>query len=140
MSIIFPSSEFFRSLQKAMENDPACTQHLEPSDAYCGFAIDDRLYVFEFDGRSCVGAMGGGNELDLDFVVAGPRAVWRQALDAVAAGGTGAVSEAALPALVERGALEIRSQDDEGLELGRASLPFLQVFLEQARGLELEFD
>ncbi len=137
MSTIFPSSEFFRALQEAMDANPNCTSHLEPSDAYCGFAIDESLYVFEFDGRSCVGAMGGGNELDLDFVVAGPGAVWREALDAVAAGGA---ETAALPALVERGALEIRAQDDDGLEIGRSSLPFLQVFLDQAKGLELAFD
>ena len=39
-----------------------------------------------------------------------------------------------------KGALEIRSADDEGQDMARAALPFLQVFLEQARGLDLKFD
>jgi hypothetical protein len=137
MSTTFPSPEFFDSLQKSMAADPGCTEHLDPSEAYCGFSIDDRLYVFEFDGRTCAGSMRGGNELDLDFIVAGPRAVWQQALDAIE---DGAETEATLPSLYARGALEIRSQDDAGSELGKATLPFLQVFLEQARGLSIVFD
>jgi hypothetical protein len=73
-----PSAEFFRSLQEAMDRDPTCTEHLEPSEAYCGLAIDQRLFVLEFDGRRCAGIAPSGNELDLDFVVAGPAEVWRQ--------------------------------------------------------------
>ena len=140
MSIVFPSSEFFRALQDGMEKEPECTEGLDPSDAYCGFAIDDRLYVFEFDGRTCAGAMSGGNELDLDFVVAGPSAVWRRALDGLAAGGAETAASATLPALVEEGALEIRSQDEAGPALADAALSFLQVFLERARGLDLTYD
>jgi hypothetical protein len=137
MSVIFPSSEFFQALQKAVDADPGCTGHLDPCEAYCGFSIDDRLYVFEFDGRTCLGAMSGGNELDLDFVVAGSNAAWREALDAIAEGDD---AGATLPALADRGALEIRAQDEEGLALGKASLPFLQVFLEQARGVGVTFE
>ncbi len=137
MSIPFPSSEFFRSLQAGMENDPGCTDHLDPSEAYCGIAVDDRLYVFEFDGRTCAGAVSGGNELDLDFIVAGPLEAWQQALEAnVSKNGTGAT----LPSLYESGSLEIRAQDEEGRALGKATLPFLQVFLDQSRGLEITFD
>ena len=77
-------------------------------------------------------------ELDLDFVVAGPAEVWRQALEAL--GDPNASTDAALPSLVEKRAHEIRSADDEGRERARAALPFLQVFLEQARGLDLKFD
>jgi hypothetical protein len=138
LSITFPSAEFFRSLQEAMDRDPTCTEHLEPSEAYCGLAIDQRLFVLEFDGRRCAGIAPSGNELDLDFVVAGPAEVWRQALEALDDPNAG--TDAALPSLVEKGALEIRSADDEGQEMARAALPFLQVFLEQARGLDLKFD
>lgn len=137
MSVIFPSAEFFAALQQAMEADPSCTEGLDPSDAYCGFAVDDRLFVFEFDGRTCAGAMAGGNELDLDFVVAGPAAVWKRALDAVAAGG-GPEDANALPALVACGDLEIRAQDDDGLALAQRSLPFLQAFFAKAREFAVE--
>jgi hypothetical protein len=119
-----------------MSRDPRCTEHLEPSEAYCGFAIDDQLFVFEFDGRGCSDVVAGGNELDLDFVVAGSQAVWRQAVEALG----GRDASATLPALVAKRALEIRSTIEAGPELGRKALPFLQVFLEQARTLELSFD
>ena len=139
MSILFPSSEFFQSLRDRLEQDPACTERVGPSEAYCGFAIDDQLYVLEFDGRTCAGAMSGGNELDLDFVLAGPAAAWRRALDGLASGDTAAAAGATLPALVAEGALEIRSQDEDGPELAKAALPFLQVFVERARGLDLTY-
>jgi hypothetical protein len=122
-----------------MDRDPTCTEHLEPSEAYCGLAIGQRLFVLEFDGRRCAGIAASGNELDLDFVVAGPDEVWRQVLEALC--DPNASADAALPSLVEKGALEIRSADDDtGQKMARAALPFLQVFLEQARGLDLKFD
>jgi hypothetical protein len=65
LSITFPSAEFFRSLQEAMDRDPPCTEHLEPSEAYCGLAIEQRFFVLEFDGRRCAGIAPSGNELDL---------------------------------------------------------------------------
>jgi hypothetical protein len=120
-----------------MEREPGRTEALDPCEAYCGFAIDQQLYVLEFDGRHCAAVVAGGNELDLDFVVAGPSSVWQQIVEAVEEpeGDRGAT----LPGFVEQGALEIRPADGDGPELARAALPFLQVFLEPARGLELEF-
>jgi hypothetical protein len=135
MSLVFPSADFFRSLQAAINKDGECTRHLNPSEAYCGLAVDDHLYVLEFDGHECSAVVAGGNELDLDFVVAGPSAVWRQSIEALASGD----ASATLPSLVKKGALEIRSADASGQELAAETLPRLQVFLEQARGLDVEF-
>ncbi len=131
MSIPFPGAEFFSALREAMERDPGATESFDPCEAYCGFAIGENLYVFEFDGRQCVAVVVGGNELDLDFVIAGPTAGWQKIVEALEE--SVSENEATLPALVERGELEIRSRDDEGAELARAALPFLQVFLEHAR-------
>jgi len=133
----FPSLTFFEALQAAMESEPGCTESLDPCDAYCGFAIDQRLFVFEFDGRLCSAVVAGGNEIDLDFVVAGPASAWQQVIESVDEADPSA--KATLPGLVEKGALEIRSADDEGPEMARVALPFLQIFLERARGLEVEF-
>ncbi len=137
MSIPFPSPAFFQALQEGMDREPGCTEPLDPCEAYCGLAIDEQLYVLEFDGRKCAAVVMGGNELDLDFVVAGPASAWQQIIEAVEEpeGNT----RATLPALVEQGVLEIRSTYDEGPELARAALPFLQIFLEQARGLDVKF-
>jgi hypothetical protein len=135
VSVVFPSADFFRSLRTAMNDDRECARHLSPSEAYCGLAVDDHLYVLEFDGHLCSALVAGGNELDLDFVVAGPTAVWRQAIDTLASGD----ARTSLPSLVEKGALEIRSADASGQEMAAETLPLLQVFIEQARGLDVEF-
>lgn len=131
MSIAFPSLNFFRALQEVMEREPDCTASLAPCEAYCGFAIDQRLTVFEFDGRKCVAVVNGGNELDLDFVIAGPTSAWQQIIEALEESDSD--PKVTLPSLVEQGALEIRTTDDEGVELAHAAMPFLQIFLEQAR-------
>ena len=139
MSIPFPSPTFFQALQKAMDREPGCTAHLEPCEAYCGLAIDQQLYVVEFDGRQCVAVVAGGNELDLDFVLAGPESAWRRIIEA-GPGDPDGVARPTLSSSVEQGALEVRSAVDDGEELARAALPFLQGFLDQARGLDLKFD
>jgi len=136
MSIPFPSTEFFTSLQGGLNSDPSCTDHLDPSEAYCGLAVDDHLFVLEFDGHECSAVVAGGNEIDLDFVVAGPLAVWREAIQGVEARD----DSSGLPALVERGDLEVRHADDEGAHTARDTLPLLQILLEQSRGLDLEFE
>jgi len=136
MSVLFPSDQLFDVLRERLEADPGCAKGVPPCDAYCGFAVDDRLFVAEFNGAKCAGTMAGGNELDLDFVLAGTGPGWRRALDAVA---TGDAADT-LDALVDAGVLEIRSFDDDGSKIGRAALPLLQVFLERSRGLELAYD
>ncbi len=136
MGIPFPSNEFFSALQKGLNSDPGCTDHLPPNEAYCGFSIGEHLFVLEFDGHTCSAVLPGGNELDLDFVLAGPAEVWEMAIRAVGAGD----ASAELPALVEKGKLEIRSVDPDGFGAARDAMPFLQVFLDKACGLEVDFE
>jgi hypothetical protein len=135
MSIPFPSNHFFSALQESLNGDPGCTDHLESNESYCGFAIGEQLFVLEFDGHVCSAVVPGGNELDLDFVLAGPADTWRKAIEGVEAQD----ASAGLDVLIEKGDLEVRSVDDAGLEMGRNTLPFLQIFLNQSRGLDLEF-
>lgn len=137
MSVVFPSLAFFTAVQEAMAREPDCTNDLDPCEAYCGLAVDQALYVLEFDGRQCAAVVSGGNELDLDFVVAGPLSTWQQIVEA--AGEPASASRPTLPALVENGALEVRSSDDEGPDLARAALPFLQVFMDRAGDLDVKF-
>lgn len=129
MNVSFPSLEFFRALQEDLVKDPSCANGVEPSDAYCGFSMDDHLFVFEFDGRECSAVAAGGNPLDLDFVISGPLASWRQAVTSDPGG--------KLAELIEAGSLEIES--DDGAEMARAAIPMLQVFIDQAGKHEVEF-
>ena len=137
MSVAFPSPAFFEALKVALGRDPTCVDGLDPCEAYCGIAVGQQLTVLEFDGRECAAVVPGGNELDLDFVVAGPSASWKKLIEAAIEGK--ADESVTLPALVAQGALAIRSSDDEGPELARAAMPFLQIFLERARGMDVEF-
>jgi len=131
MSLIFPSEEFFSVLQEGLAADAARTEGIEPSEAYCGFSVGEELFVFEFDGRTCAAVVRGGNPIDLDFVLAGPREVWLRAL------ALGDKDARSLEDLLAEKELSIESGTDDGPELARAALPMLQAFLDQARDLEV---
>ena len=133
MATVFPSIEFFTRLQDAMNADLDGTSHLEPCDAYCGMAIGTHLFVLEFDGRACSAVVPGGNELDLDFVLAGSSTAWEKLFTAQKeAGAAGALGD-----LVGDGVFELRSADDDMLPAARDALPFLEVFFSRAAGMEL---
>lgn len=138
MSVAFPSLDFFQALKDRLAADPDCTASADPSEAYCGFAIGDALYVVEFDGRECAAVVHGGNPLDLDFVVAGAGDVWASIVGAIAEGEAG--GDASLEKQLEQGALEIRSEMDDGEPLARAALGFIQAFFDQARHLDVKLD
>ena len=129
MSVAFPSLEFFQTLQKGLAGNPSSAEDVPPSEAYCGFSVDGELFVFEFDGRACAAVVAGGNPLDLDFVLAGPKESWHEAF---ASSGARPLAE-----LVESSAIQIESELDDGPDLARAALPMLQVFLDQARGMDV---
>ena len=136
MSVHFPSLEFFEALKKRLEEDAGSMADVEPSEAYCGLEIGDRLFVLEFEGHECVAAVPGGNPIDLDFVLAGSTDVWQTAVQSAAEG----EAQNTLTELVERGKLEIQSEDLDGNELARGALPFLEAFLGLAKGFELDFE
>ena len=137
MSVTFPSLEFFSNLQAALAADPARTGHISPSDAYCGLEIGDRLFVIEFDGRTCSSVTQGGNPLDLDFVVSGTDEVWHQAIGAITRDRGG--PSHSVPALVARGVLEIQSEAEDGGLSAAAAMGLLQAFLDGARDLDVEY-
>lgn len=139
MSVRFPSSEFFEALKDQIADDPDCMGPVGDCEAYCGFAVGDRLTVVEFDGRQCVAVVNGGNPIDLDFVVAGPTEAWNDMISAILKHG-GADPEHTLEALIETSALEIRTEAPNGPELARAALGFLQAFLDQAKNLDIQVE
>ena len=136
MSVMFPTLEFFSMLQKKLSTRADSVAHLEPSDAYCGLGIGDRLFVLQFDDRVCSEVAQGGNVLDLDFVVTGPEEVWREVL---AVAGDAAAPSSALSARIAQGDLTIESEAEDGAERAAATMGLLQALLDGASGLELEF-
>ncbi len=138
MGVLFPSVEFFEALQKAVAGDPMALTDLGPCEAYCGIAVGDRLFVLEFDGRECAAVVSGGNPLDLDFVLRGSDQAWNALVSSLASGGSQPAGS--LAQQIEAGALEVSSEDDDGPELARAALPFLQGFLALTQGLDIQFE
>jgi hypothetical protein len=134
MSIPFPSREFFEALKQRIDEDPGIMEKVEPSEAYFGLSIGEGLYTMELDGRSCLGIANGGNTLDLDFVLAAPAETWQEILEAIQEHG-GADPDHTLAALIASGAIEVRSERDDGAELAQPALGFLQAFLDQAQHL-----
>ena len=136
MGTVFPSIHFFTQLQDAMNANPDASAHLAPSDAYCGICIGTHVFVLEFDGRECSAVVPGGNELDLDFVVAGEESAWQELLTTrEEPGPAGRLCD-----FVDRGLLELRSADESMLPAARETLPFLDVYFSRASGLELDFN
>lgn len=129
MSVVFPSVEFFTALQKGLAENPSSTEGIPSSEAYCGFSVGGQLFVFEFDGRECAAVVSGGNPLDLDFVLAAPSESWREAMTSA--------SPRPLAELLEREAIRIETEAEDGVELARAALPMLQAFVDQARGVDV---
>ena len=133
MAVPFPSVEFFETLKERFGDDAVVDAKLDPSEAYCGLAIGDGLYVLEFDGSECAAVVYGGNPLDLDFVLAASTEVWGAAVSGIGD------PDQRLEELVGRGEIEIHSEQPDGSEQARRELGFLQAFLDQARGLEVNF-
>lgn len=131
MKVAFPSTEYFRALQKGLE-DPRAAKDVPPSEAYCGLRIDSSLFVLEFDGNQCAAVVSGGNPIDLDFVVGGSLDAWHQA---IGAGGDG---PRPLAELIASGELTIETEADDGEALAEAARPMLQAFLDQAGAVGLE--
>jgi hypothetical protein len=138
MGVSFPSVAFFEALQKKVADDPKALTDLGPCEAYCGIAVGERLYVLEFDGRECAAVVSGGNPLDLDFVLRGSDQAWNALVSSLASGGSQPAGS--LAQQIEAGALEVSSEDDDGPELARAALPFLQGFLALTQGLDIQFE
>lgn len=138
MGVAFPGLDFFKALQDEAKTNPGGLADLGPCDAYCGFNIGDRLFVLEFEGHECGAVVSGGNPLDLDFVLRGSESAWRGLVESLAKSG-GADATGRLADQIEAGALEITTEADDGLDLARAALPFLQGFLELTQRLEVDF-
>ena len=95
--------------------------------------------MLEFDGRECAAVISGGNPLDLDFVLRGSEQVWKDLISSLARSG-GSEPAGSLAHQIDAGALEVATEDDEGAELARAALPFLQEFLALTLGLDVDFE
>jgi hypothetical protein len=138
MGVAFPSVDFFEALQKAVADDPTALADLAPCEAYCGIMVGERLFVLEFEGRECAAIAAGGNPLDLDFVLHGSEQAWKDLVSSLAKSG-GSEPAGSLAEQIDAGALEIGTEVDEGAELARSALPFLQGFLGLAQGLDIDF-
>lgn len=134
MSVSFPSLDFFHRLKERLAADPAATEGVPESDAYCGLVIDDLVFVVEFDGDRCSAVAQGGNLLDLDFALAAPAETWRELIGSIRDGD----DRRRVETFLDEGRFELQGENDDGPERARAALPMIQALLDQARGLDLD--
>jgi hypothetical protein len=136
VAVLFPTLDFFSKLQKSLSEDPA-RNGSDPSDAYCGLEIGDRLFVLEFDGHACSEVAQGGNKLDLDFVLTGSDEIWKHLLECIAEDSPSPSKP--LAALIARGELTVEADSEEDHERATQAVGILGAFLDGSRALDVEF-
>jgi hypothetical protein len=143
MAVKFPSLEFFRELQRAMNGDRPRFQKLGVCDTAFGVSItgpDPRLYTLRFEVFDCVDVRepAGASDTDLDFVLEAPLELWTQMLASIRRHGR-AAPEYTLNSLSHLGdRMKVRYDDPEGHDKFYRFMATLQAFFDQAAGLALE--
>ena len=138
MSIPFPSLEFFEALRKRTVVDAAVFEKLGYCDTSFGVRIDDALYAIHFEVYECTRVERDGDPARLDFVLAAPRAVWCEMVEAIVRNG-GADAGHTLNTLSHLGdVIRVEYEDAEGHDRFYRYMASLQEFFDQARHLDVE--
>lgn len=138
MSIPFPSLAFFRALQQRTKEDKARFEKLGYCDTTFGVRVGDELYSIVFEVYECVDVREGGEPEKVDFVLSGPRAVWREMIDAIVKN-HGADARHTLNTLSHVGdVLRVEAADAEGHDKFYRYMASIQEFFDQAQHLPVE--
>ncbi len=90
--IVFPSLEWFESLQR-MVNEDASYRQFGTVDAQMGVKVGDSIYIVAFEAFACQGVRAGTDYdlINVDFFLEMAPSAWRAMLDDIKAnGGAGA--------------------------------------------------
>ncbi len=143
MAVKFPSLEFFRELQRAMNADRPRFQKLGVCDTTFGVSItgaDAHLYALRFEVFDCadVREIGSARDADLDFVLEAPIELWREMLASIQKNGR-ATPEYTLNSLSHLGdRMKVRYDDPEGHDKFYRFMATLQAYFDQAPALRVE--
>jgi hypothetical protein len=138
VAIVFPSVEFFQALQRRTLEDAPRFEKLGYCDTSFGVRIGDELYSIHFEVYECTKVEKGGEAAKLDFVLAAPKAVWCEMVEAIRKN-QGADPAHTLNTLSHLGELmRVEYEDAEGHDRFYRYMASIQEFFDQARHLDVE--
>jgi hypothetical protein len=138
MTLQFPSLEFFKALQQRTKDEAAAFEKLGYCDTTFGIRIGDALYRISFEIYECVEVDEGGDPAQLDFVLSGPRELWREMLESILAHG-GADAAHTINSLTHIGdVMKVEYEDPEGHDRFYRFMVTIQAFLDEAQHLDVD--
>ncbi len=147
-TVRFPSLEFFEAMQRRMNQDEAKYRAIGVMDVLVGIRVQadgdmeqTRLYTFMFDGYACgeVGEVRDGGEPDLDFVLEGPYGAWKEMFQNIQAHGRADTKHTLNHLTMLDDPLRVAGPDQYRVDKLYRFNYSLQVFLEEAAGIDTEF-
>jgi hypothetical protein len=138
MAVRFPSLEFFQALQQRTLDAKATFEKLGYCDTRFGVKIGDERYAITFEVYECTRVSRDGSPAELDFVLAGDPATWREMLESIVRNG-GADAAHTLNTLSHVGdVLKVEFEDPEGFDKFYRFMASIQEFFDQAQHLDIE--
>ena len=144
MAIKFPSLEFFQELAHRMEANAAEFEKLGFCDTVMGVKVDgetSHLYALTFDVFDCsdVRELASPDDVELDFMLEAPAALWREMFESIRKSGQPepAFTLNSLSHVGDR--MKVVYDDPEGHDKFYRFMATLQAFVNQASDLEIEW-
>ena len=144
MPVPFPSLAFFEALQREMAAEKERFSRLGFFDTTFGVRVlrdgaPPAEFVLAFEVFDCVRVAEGLNGAEVDFVVDGPFAAWREMLDAIHALGAADTAHS-LNTLTHFGeALKVRYDDPDGHDKMYRFAESIQEFLDLAARIDFDY-
>src|SRR5262249_23473573 len=143
MSVPFPSLPFFEALQRAMQADAERFSRLGFFDTTFGIRIlgdgEPAEFALSFEVFDCVRVAQGPAGVEVDFVVEGPFAAWREMLDNIHALGAADTAHS-LNTLTHFGeALAVRYDDPDGHDKMYRFAESIQEFLDLSARIDFHY-
>jgi hypothetical protein len=144
MPVPFPSLPFFEALQREMQAEKERFSRLGFFDTTFGIRVfrdgeRPAEFVLGFEVFDCVRIVEGLDGVEVDFVVEGPFAAWREMLDAIHALGA-ADTVHSLNTLTHFGeALKVRYDDPDGHDKMYRFAESIQEFLDLSARIDFHY-
>ncbi|MDP6980245.1 MAG: hypothetical protein QF570_16865 [Myxococcota bacterium] len=144
MAIKFPSIDFFRELARRMADNAAEFEKLGFCDTVMGVKVDGdsaHLYALTFDVFDCtdVRELASPDDVELDFTLEAPLALWREMFESIKKTGTPepAYTLNSLSHVGDR--MKVVYDDPEGHDKFYRFMATLQAFVDQTSDFDIEW-
>lgn len=140
MVVRFPSLDFFRALQERTLVARPRFEKLGYCDTTFGVRIGSDLYALTFEVYECTRVEKVDGSAELDFVLAGPRKLWKQLIESIVKN-SGADTRHTLNTLSHVGdQIKVEYDDPEGADRFYRFMASIQEFFDQAQHLDIRYE